>query len=65
MPAGPAPATGCVGAQLEAGLGLLELQLELRRHRVDAAGREEDDEGLLARARSRQLKAPSRLVWTE
>src|SRR3954451_19565722 len=42
------------GGDLEAGLGLLQVQLHLRRHWVDAAGREEDDEGAVA---PRQLQA--------
>ena len=37
-----------LGGDLEAGLRLLQRQLDLRRDRVDAAGREEDDEGAVA-----------------
>ena len=49
----PGAGDGLLGGELEAGLGLLQLQLELRRDRVDAAGREEDDEGLLRAAPAR------------
>ena len=52
-PRRPGAGDGLLGGQLEAGLGLLQRQLELRGDRVDAAGREEDDEGVLARAPAR------------
>ena len=47
-------AHGLPGGQLEAGRGLLETQVHLGRHRVDPAGREEDEEGGVA---PRQLEA--------
>src|SRR3954470_5728164 len=37
-----------LAGDLEAGLGLLQVQLHLRRNRVDATGREEDHEGAVA-----------------
>ena len=49
------PGQRLLGGELEAGRRLLQRQRDLRRDRVDAAGREEDEKAPSRRASSRQL----------